>query len=116
MVHNNDQAEQERIAGLRVALIRAHPDHGGTTASLQAALAELRSATEPAAPPLRATADYPVRPRPGPVAPTARRRSGPSWSVVSVAQAALRAWAGAILASMGVLLALRAVQLLLGLR
>jgi hypothetical protein len=32
-----------RIAELRAAVIRAHPDHGGTTESLQAALAALRT-------------------------------------------------------------------------
>jgi LmbE family N-acetylglucosaminyl deacetylase len=37
------ELRRTRIAELRAAVIRAHPDHGGTTKSLQAALTALRS-------------------------------------------------------------------------
>jgi hypothetical protein len=105
------ELRRTRIAELRAAVIRAHPDHGGTTESLQEALTALRSAREPDPPAQRVTTDFPPQPRPG--FATAKPSTGHPSPVVSVAQAALRAWAGAILASMAVLLVLRAIQLLL---
>ena len=107
------ELRRTHIAELRAAVIRAHPDHGGTTETLQEALAALRSANEPNPPAQRVTADFPAQPRPGFTTATAKPSTGLSSPVVSVAQAVLRAWAGAILASMAVLLVLRAIQLLL---
>ena len=62
-----------RIAELRAAVIRAHPDHGGTTEALQAALAALRAERRrsegplpplpPARPPRRSPGRRPDPPR-----------------------------------------------------
>jgi hypothetical protein len=60
-VQNPSKHRRARIAELRSALIRAHPDHGGTAETLQEALAALRAErslprvpiTEPLAPPQR---------------------------------------------------------------
>ena len=40
---NPSERRRARITELRAAVIRAHPDHGGTTATLQEALAALRA-------------------------------------------------------------------------
>lgn len=58
---NPPKHRRARIAELRSALIRAHPDHGGTAETLQEALAALRAErsrppvpiTQPPAPPQR---------------------------------------------------------------
>ena len=42
-VQNPSRHRRARIAELRSALIRAHPDHGGTAETLQEALAALRA-------------------------------------------------------------------------
>jgi len=60
-VNNSTEHRRARIAKLRSALIRAHPDHGGTAETLQEALAALQaerrlppaSALEPPVPPQR---------------------------------------------------------------
>ena len=60
-VQNPSRHRRARIAELRSALIRAHPDHGGTAETLQEALAALRAErsrplvpiTQPPAPPQR---------------------------------------------------------------
>jgi hypothetical protein len=45
------ELRRTRIAELRAAVIRAHPDHGGTTATLQEALVALRAELQREAPP-----------------------------------------------------------------
>ena len=42
-VLSSAELRRMRIAELRAAVIRAHPDHGGTTATLQEALSSLRA-------------------------------------------------------------------------
>ena len=68
-----------RIAELRAAVIRAHPDHGGTAESLQVALAALRSEPRrkaeapPPKPPSAAQRPHrPSRPSPAPPPQTFR--------------------------------------------
>ena len=72
-MQDTPQLRRTRIAELRAAVIRAHPDHGGTTESLQAALAALR--TELSGPPMAATAER-RSPRPAP-APRPSQRPAP---------------------------------------
>ncbi len=72
-MQDTPQLRRTRIAELRAAVIRAHPDHGGTTESLQAALVALR--TELSRPPMAATAER-RSPRPAP-APRPSQRPAP---------------------------------------
>ncbi len=67
-----DPTERRRahIAELRAAVIRAHPDHGGTTATLQEALVALRAELHREGPPLLA-------PEAPPPPPTWRHRRSP---------------------------------------
>lgn len=70
------QHRRARIAELRAAVIRAHPDHGGTTEALQAALAALR--TELRRGEVRLSLLSPAQPprRPAPPQRTFRRAIG----------------------------------------
>lgn len=70
---------RQRVAELRRAVIAAHPDHGGTAASLQVALAALRSeqrrkaaAPPPKPPPAAQRPHRPNRPSPAPPPQTFR--------------------------------------------
>ena len=48
-VKNPSEHHRARMAELRKAVIRAHPDHGGSTETLQEALAALRAGAAPEA-------------------------------------------------------------------
>lgn len=48
-VKNPSEHRRARVAELRKAVIRAHPDHGGNTKALQEALAALRAGVAPEA-------------------------------------------------------------------
>jgi hypothetical protein len=65
-VQNPSKHRRARIAELRSALIRAHPDHGGTAETLQEALAALR-----------AERSIPQVPNPEPPVPPQRRPRRP---------------------------------------
>jgi len=78
-VNNPTEHRRARIVELRAAVIRAHPDHGGTVESLQGALAALRSeqrrGTEspPFTPPPASQRPHrPSRPSPAPPSQTFR--------------------------------------------
>ena len=60
-MENPTDRRRARIAELRAAVIRAHPDHGGTTATLQEALSSLRAERQRQEPPLIAP-DVPPSP------------------------------------------------------
>ena len=64
------ELRRARIAELRAAVIQAHPDHGGTTATLQEALVALRAELHREGPPMLA-------PEAPPPPPTMRHRRPP---------------------------------------
>lgn len=113
-MNNPTEHRRARIVELRAAVIRAHPDHGGTVESLQGALAALRTASNRAAEPKAAPtpASVPIK-RASPPETTVTEPLGPLATARSITLVVARAWAGAVLASMAVLLVLRFVQIAL---
>jgi len=108
------RARREQIAELRRAVIAAHPDHGGTVESLQVALAALRTASNRAAEPKAAPTppSVPIK-RASPPETTVTEPLGPLATARCITLVVARAWAGAVLASLAVLLVLRFVQIAL---
>ena len=106
---------REQIVALRRAVIAAHPDHGGTTASLQSALRDLRNATTA---PLESGAAVrrtsTRRNYPPPPAPTSTQNVSILGIAIDLFVALARAWIGLVLASMAALTVLRAIQLVTG--
>ena len=76
------EIRRTRIAELRAAVIRAHPDHGGTTATLQEALVALRAE-------LHREAHPPVASEAPPPPPARRPRAAPPSSQPTVRGAAV---------------------------
>jgi len=106
---------RQRVAELRRAVIAAHPDHGGTAESLQAALTALRAEkrqpqTLSAVEHIRQTPRTQQGPYATPPKPKSPRRIN---SAISVGISAVKIWSGLTLASAAIILLLRGVQLTL---
>lgn len=106
---NPTDRHRARVAELRKAVIRAHPDHGGTTESLQRALEMLRAeVNQVPGSNLVYQSINTARPR---HTSSTSKQSGFPWSVVGIAFSLVRLWLGVMLASMVPLLVIRLIMM-----
>ena len=98
-----------RIAALRAAVIRAHPDHGGTTESLQRALEMLRAEVNQVAG--SNLANQSINTEPLRHTSSTSKGSGLLSGIASIAFWLVRVWLGVILASMVPLLVIRLIMM-----
>ena len=103
------ELRRTRIAELRTAVIRAHPDHGGTTESLQRALEMLRAEVNQV--PGSNLANQSINAEPLRHTSSTSKESGLLSGIAGVAFSLVRVWLGVMLASMVPLLAIRLIMM-----